>query len=160
MFLKIVGFCIALAASQSACAQGAPVDRWQVNIGGLSYHMPHTPHNEVNWGVGGEYQWTKSIALQLGAYENSGYRVSKYAFVQYHPFEFTGVRFGLTGGVVDGYPAHDGRFSPMILPSFSKQWEHVGINGFLVPPGILGKKEGVFFIGVKFPLEDIIKLVR
>ncbi len=155
MFLKIVCLAAILPLSLAANAQGAPVGKWQLSIGGLSYHIPHDrPRNEVNYGLGVEYQWTKNTAFQAGFYENSGYSRSKYLFVQYHPFELFNVRFGATAGLVDGYPTlNDGKFAPVVVATFSKQWERMGINGIFMPP--LKDKGGVLFVGFKFPFDEL-----
>ena len=147
--------CTLAFASSFASAQAAPAGMWQLNVGGFSYHMPHNKeHNEVNYALGAEYQWTESIALQAGVYKNSGNRNSVYLFTQYHPFEVYGVRLGLTAGLVNGYPTlNDGKFGRIALPSFSKQFKHFGIDGIFMPQ--IGSKEGVAFVGFKFPFDEM-----
>lgn len=160
MSLKIVFACTLALLSSLLHAAGAPPGMWQFSIGGLSYHMPHDkPYNEVNYGLGIEYQWASDTAFKGGVYKNSFGRTSKYVFTQYHPFEFADLRLGATMGFVDGYPAaNKGNFNFVVLPSFSRQWKHIGINGIVVPP--IGKKEGVIFIEFKIPFDELKALGR
>ena len=151
MFLKIIGMCALSFFASAARAEGTPAGTWQVTVGGFSYHTPRSGgENEFNYGLGVEHQLTASTALQVGVYMNTLKSISNYGLVQYHPFEFLGFRFGASVGVVDGYSiVNNGKFIPVVLPSFSRQWKHVGINGVFVPP--IDGGQGILFVGFKFP---------
>ena len=133
-------------------AEQVRVGGWQLQTGGLSYHIPRGHEfNEVNLGLGLEYRWTEHTAVSFGFFRNSNNRNSRYVLAQYHPWEFNGVRFGVTGGIVNGYSGlRNGKFGPIAMPSFSVQWKHAGINVAIVPPTKINS--AAFFVGIKIPI--------
>ncbi len=155
MFIKLLGIVLACFVATLARAEGVSAGMLWLQTGGFSYHLPHDgKHNEVNLGLGLEYQWTPNTAIEAGVYKNSFSVQSKYLFVQYHPWEIYGVRFGGTGGLVTGYRRENLQAATLvILPSFSKQWEHVGVDGIFLPS--IGGRQGVFWLGFKFPLNRL-----
>ena len=155
MFFKIILGLVMVASFSTANARCAPVGEFQMNFGGFSYHIPHDrPRNEVNYALGVEYQWTEDIAVKVGRYRNSGDRFSRYAFIQYHPFELFGVCLGATTGVVDGYRTlNGGDFGLVTLPSYSRQFASFGVSGYFIPR--LKGKDGLFFIGFTIPFKTL-----
>lgn len=160
MFTKAICVCGLLCAVSAASAREPPEGMWQLQLGGISYHISHDKgYNERNFGLAVEYQLLPSTALDVGFYRNSLGRNSRYVLAQIQPFELLSVKFGVTAGVIDGYKAHNGGFGKIIFPSFSKQFDHFGIYGIVVPPGLIAK-EGVVFIGVKVPFKEIGRLFQ
>lgn len=159
MFIKIIVVCAMLFCSPLLHAEDAPISKWQLQLGGFTYHMPHKRYNEENLGLGVEYQILESTALQIGYYRNSVGLRSDYRFIQFHPIDIFTVRLGITGGYVDGYPHHNkGHYGKIIIPSFSKQFKHFGVNGIFMPP--LGHDEGVLFVGFKVPFSELQNLIQ
>ncbi|OGZ05438.1 MAG: hypothetical protein A2845_03205 [Candidatus Lloydbacteria bacterium RIFCSPHIGHO2_01_FULL_49_22] len=158
MFIKMICAGAIVLGSGTAFAQGVPVGTWQLQTGGFSYHMPHdSPHNEVNLGLGVEYQLNSNTAISAGFYKNSFGLRSNYAFAHYHPWEIWGVRVGATMGYVDGYPNYqNGAVGSVILPSFSKQYKHFGIYGIVIPP--VSNGQGLIFVGIKIPFKELGRL--
>jgi hypothetical protein len=151
MFIKLVGASVLSLVSSLSLAQGAPVGTYHLEIGGFSRHIPNNPHNSNNFGPGIKYQWKEDLAFKVGMYLNSNYHTSHYIFATYEPFEVYGIRMGITGGLVDGYPnLNNGKFGRIILPSFSKQFKSFGLTGIYMPK--TGDHEGVIFLGANVPI--------
>ena len=95
--------------------------------------------NQVNPGLGLEYQATRDIGLAGGFYRNSFKRASVYALVEWTPLHLRlpaglSASMGIAGGVVSGY-AHVNPLAPFAAAALIKirgarRW---GINLVAVP---------------------------
>lgn len=59
--------------------------------------------NQRNKGFGIEWRQSDDLSFQIGSYDNSEWKHSKYAFIQYLPIEYKGFYTGVFGGYVSGY---------------------------------------------------------
>lgn len=59
--------------------------------------------NQRNEGFSVEWHQNKELSYQIGSYDNSEWKHSKYAFVQYMPLQHKGFSAGAFGGYVSGY---------------------------------------------------------
>lgn len=90
----------------------AQADNLWLHVG--SRHNPPGPYNERNEGLGWEIDLTDTVSVELGWYDNSAYRTSRYIWGGYELLETRHWRVRVTGGVVDGYGGRkfaDGRAS-------------------------------------------------
>jgi len=131
IMLTVLWYALLLA---SPLAHGQELS-YRISPGALSYHGDRSvPHNEVNPGLifevrQGEY------GLLAGRFQNSFWRPSTLLAYHHRYFDVGGFNGGLATGVVDGYPAHDGKFSPLVVPTFGYEYKHVGVTAIIVPPG-------------------------
>jgi len=99
-----------------------------------SYHVDRTRgYNERNLGCGLEHGVARDTRLVAGAYRNSLFKTSTYAGALWMPLSLGPASVGLIGGVVNGYRANDGRFSPIVLPMLALEHRSIGINLFAAP---------------------------
>lgn len=59
--------------------------------------------NQRNEGFGIEWHQNKEMSYQIGSYDNSEWKHSKFAFVQYMPLQHNSFSAGAFGGYVSGY---------------------------------------------------------
>lgn len=99
-----------------------------------SYHTNEDAHgyNQNNTGFGVEYHRTHALSYIAGEYDNSIFRIARYAGVSYEPWNVLGIKFGATAGLVSGY---SDRFKivPVAAPSASVEFRYLGINVIWVP---------------------------
>lgn len=109
-----------------------------------SHHFDRSKgYNERNWGCGVEYGVAQDTRLVAGAYRNSLFRESTYAGALWLPLQFGPAKAGFIGGVVNGYRANGGGFSPVVVPMITLEGHTVGINVLATPryrdsPGVIG----------------------
>lgn len=104
-----------------------------VNAGFLTLHFVPGLNN-VNTGLGVEYQFNSGLAVVGGFYKNSFEKNSNYAAAIISPWqEGEPIKFAVMAGVVDGYPEHPS-FQPMLLPGLVFVGERVGANLVYMPP--------------------------
>jgi hypothetical protein len=91
--------------------------------------------NQRNLGVGLEYHHNEELVLMAGGFYNSHRRRSAYLLGGWTPLEWKGARFGLAGGLVNGYPKHNnGKLYPAAAGLIRLEGERVGANIFIIPP--------------------------
>ena len=103
---------VALLVVLSQPSWGADEPRpWTLHFGGFTHHWRNNEdHNNINLGLGVEYNFDRERSAMIGAYRNSQYRTAEYVYLHYEPFRIGRVRLGALGGVVNHYDADDGRF--------------------------------------------------
>ncbi len=108
-------------------------ETWLV-ISGASHHFRQEERDwrEVNPGLGLEWSakrpdW-KSLYYVAGYFKNSYDKHALHAGVRWMPWEWKAFRFGGYGLLSTGYPS-----AVLLLPGFSVETRHVGINVVLAP---------------------------
>lgn len=123
----------------AAIAGPAQADRVWTHI--ASKHWNGERYNELNLGLG--YQWdvTPRFALEGGAYKNSHKRPSKYLLGSYEFHRWRRWRFRAALGLADRYHGtelEDGRAVPigglMIEYRWGRAFNIPGVTGFSVSP--------------------------
>lgn len=95
------------------------------------------PLNQNNFGLGVEYHQSDEVLYLGGAFHNSHRRTSVYAMAGWTPIEWKAARFGVVGGIVNGYPKHnDGKVIPIVAGLIRIEGERLGANIFIVPPAL------------------------
>lgn len=124
-----------LTLNMLLCAPAIHAEEWWGNVNWRSVHIQSTEHyNENNIGVGVEYVHTPEHSLQGGIYKNSYYRNTIYLNYGYTPLQWKGLRLGLMGGTVNGYPAvNHGNFVPMGGVLLKTEWRNIGANIYFIP---------------------------
>lgn len=108
-----------IALLSSAFPPGALAGQWGVNLSTACVHTKAAARhrlNQVNTGIGLEYQATRDIGLSGGFYRNSFRRASVYTLVEWTPLHADlplglTASLGVTGGIVSGY-SHVNPFAP------------------------------------------------
>lgn len=111
-----------------------------------SYHTNrHAEHNERNWGLGVERNWTGSWRAVGGAYDNSYSRLSIYGGGLYlRPFAGP-VKLGGLVGISTGYDRVVGPFAPVAMPIIAIEGKQFGVNIGIMP----SLKHGIGVIGLQ-----------
>lgn len=128
---------------------------WLVaNVG--SYHPDREYAREhdltgVNPGLGAEYAVRDDARLVGGAYRNSYRKTSLYAAAAWQPIEILGARVGVLGGLINGYPMHEGRFGPFAALVASVELQRIGFNVVALPK-VRDKAHGAIALQVKWRL--------
>jgi len=119
-------------------------DTW-ITFGGVSDHFCHgCGLNNVNPGLGIEYDRTDHTKIIAGSYLNSYNRTTVYAGAAYQPIQYGPARFGIVGGVATNY----GLKVPVIAaPVVSVEYRDVGVNILAVPS--IGNYSGLVTINFK-----------
>ena len=125
----------ALAFLEISESRGA--DTW-ITASVASYHSLERdgdrPYNQNNWGLGIEYRVRPTVALTAGEYRNSFDDRSRYAGAIWTPLSWGITRFGLVGGVIDGYQGrNDGHFAPIVVPTMMFEDKRLGANVIVGP---------------------------
>jgi hypothetical protein len=155
---KVLLIATFLSVSQATNAGNYP--GW-VSIGAISYHLDRDePHNEINGGLGLEYQFNLRHSFALLRYENSHYRISNLAYYAWTPIarqNFTigplrsgQARLGVLIGAVSGYRSHGSSLSPIALPLMALEWRHIGLNITGLPT--VGRADGAIAVQFKIRL--------
>lgn len=82
---------------------------WTVNVSVASWHpdkytgTKFDKWNQVNPGIGLQYNLSKDFSIQAGFYKNSEYNTTKHLIAQYQPFHITNTSFGAFIGPGTGY---------------------------------------------------------
>ena len=107
-----------------------------LNAGFYSAHFDSNKGlRNANPGLGIEYQIDEKLALTAGRFMNSDSAHSNYLGAYYQPMRFDNFKFGIVGGVFNGYPkAFDGGWFPAVIPVLSWESHQLGMNVMLVPP--------------------------
>ena len=107
-----------------------------LNAGFYSAHFDSNKGlRNANPGLGIEYQIDEKLALTAGRFMNRDSAHSSYLGAYYQPMRFDNFKFGIVGGVFNGYPkAFDGGWFPAVIPVLSWESHQLGMNVMLVPP--------------------------
>jgi len=90
-----------------------------VHLNGVSKHNK-SGYNEQNWGAGYEQSINKDWTAAVGAYKNSEYRYSTYAYGRYAVYKKDQWDVGLNIGMVTGYAGQ--HVIPVVLPEVCYGW--------------------------------------
>jgi hypothetical protein len=90
-----------------------------VHLNGVSKHNK-SGYNEQNWGAGYEQSISKDWTVAAGAYKNSEYRHSIYAYARYALYKKDQWDVGVNVGVVTGYGKQS--VLPVALPEVCYNW--------------------------------------
>lgn len=153
--------CVGLSQLSQSCLADAygPIDIitpsskstvW-LNPGLLSYHFDQSQNfNAVNYGFGGEYQFSSVASLTAGTFRNSHYHQSNYLGMYWQPLAIGPVKMGVVAGGFNGYSSNNnGGWFPAVLPAFTIEGDWVGLN-LLVIPTIGDRVSGSLSFQVKF----------
>jgi hypothetical protein len=135
---------IALAA---ACAPAAHAGDWFTQVdpapkrelwldsGFATWHFDSGKNlNGGNRGLGLEYRFAGTLAAAAGRFVNSDRAYSNYAGVIWQPYALGPVRLGAAIAAFDGYPRmRDGGWFPAVVPTFTAEYERVGVNVGVIP---------------------------
>lgn len=118
----------------SLSANAKPGDLW-LDASVTSYHFSGKKYNEHNYGFGLEYDYTDTIKLAGGYYQNSLWKQSRYIGGMYLPIEKWGLKFGVDAAMITGYAANPGRYIPVVAPTVVYENSHgFGLNMVFMPP--------------------------
>ncbi len=123
-------------ATGGAQAQGLDASRLWVNAGFYSAHFDRSKNlRDANPGLGVEYRLSPDWSLTAGRFTNSDNARSHYLGAYWQPWAFAGARWGVAGGLFNGYPqAFDGGWFPALIPVATWERGHLGLNVAWVPP--------------------------
>lgn len=107
-----------------------------VNPGFYSAHFDANKGlRNANPGLGIEYPLDDTLSFTAGRFINSDSAHSTYLGTYYQPWRSGHFKWGVVGGVFNGYPkAFDGGWFPAVLPVVSWESQQLGLNVMLVPP--------------------------
>jgi len=124
---------------------GAAETQVWISPGGISYHQDRDAgYRERNAGVILEAR-QGDHAVMAGTYRNSFNADSKIIGYRYTAARWGDFGAGGTIGVVDGYPANEGRIVPYAAPSAFWERGPINLTVFMIPP--LSEKIGGGLIG-------------
>lgn len=128
-------------------------DTW-VTVSTISHHFnTNGRYNERNPGLGLEHGG-ESLRLAAGGYTNSFNRHSTYWTVVYTPVELVGLRFGVMGGLVNGYPVNHGRYTPGGALMVTGEYRGYGFNLVGIPK-IANVTEAIIALQLKMNLKGL-----
>lgn len=136
--LKVVFFgaiwAMTLAAASIQSCKAAENEFW-VNTGGVSRHFDRSKNfNEVHPGVGIEWRANEDLSVMVGFHKNSLNLRSNYLSVQYQPLHLAGIKFGVSAGLLDGYPLKkDGGAFFAAIPMATWEGKTFGVNVGVIP---------------------------
>lgn len=124
-----------------------------LNPGFYSVHFDRSADlNNVNQGLGAEYQVNGDWSLTAGRFLNSERAWSNYVGAYYQPWRFGNARIGAALGAFDGYPrAANGGWFPAAISAATWEFHGLGINVLLVPP-IKDRLYGALSFQLKFKM--------
>lgn len=104
-----------------------------VSVGGGSYHFERDlGHNEFNYGLGYERDWSSELSWSAGVYKNSIRRATFYGLANWYPWTLGGgFRAGLSGGLMTGY--HKSAVIGTLMPTLEWRGEHLATQVYVVP---------------------------
>lgn len=120
----------------SANSFAAEANPWWITVGGFSIHAERQGDlNQVNLGLGAEYDFAPKWAAVAGTFKNSNYEWSQYAGVNWLPLEYSVFKFGLTAQISNHYRnINNGGIMVFAAPMISTQYGRYGANIYLIPP--------------------------
>ena len=134
-FLTMIATPLISNAETFRVIESFPVSELWINPGFYSYHFQKDKGlNNSNFGFGAEYRYSTVNSITAGVFYNSDRQTSHYAGWYWQPFAVGPMRFGVTAGVLDGYPRmQNGGWFPSIIPTASVEFNSVGANIIFVP---------------------------
>jgi hypothetical protein len=90
-----------------------------LHLNGVSKHNK-SGYNEQNWGAGYEQSINSTWTAAVGAYNNSEYRHSVYAYARYSVYKNNQWDIGINSGIVTGYRKQS--VLPLALPEVCYNW--------------------------------------
>lgn len=143
----IVFALVMLFASLQKCEAS---ELW-INTGGFSKHFEDNGRNEVNLGLGAEYRFRDDLSVMVGYHKNSLDLRTRYAAVNYQPFEMGPFKIGASIGVMDGYPMKsEGKGFFAVLPMVTYEGDRFGANFGVIPDIPSQHVEGAVVLQLKF----------
>jgi hypothetical protein len=132
-----------------------PKSEFWIDSGFATYHFDRDKNlNGGNRGLGFEYRFSGTMALSGGRFVNSDRYYSNYAGVIWQPFALGPVRLGAAIAAFDGYPKmRDRGWFPAVIPTFTYEYQRVGINVGVVP-SYKDRLYGGISVQLKFKLFD------
>ncbi len=132
-----------------------PKSEFWIDSGFATYHFDRDKNlNGGNRGLGFEYRFSGTMALSGGRFVNSDRFYSNYAGVIWQPFALGPVRLGAAIAAFDGYPKmRDRGWFPAVIPTFTYEYQRVGINVGVVP-SYKDRLYGGISVQLKFKLFD------
>jgi hypothetical protein len=106
-----------------------------INTGAVSRHFDRAKQfNEVHPGLGVEWRANEDLSVMAGFHKNSLNLRSRYASVQYQPLHIAGIKFGVSAGLLDGYPLKkDGGAFFAAIPMATWEGKTFGFNVGVIP---------------------------
>lgn len=113
----------------------APRSELWLDSGFATWHFDRDKNlNGGNRGLGAEYRFSGTLAAAGGRFVNSDRAYSNYLGVIWQPYALGPVRLGAAIAAFDGYPKmRDGGWFPAIIPTFTAEYERVGVNVGVIP---------------------------
>jgi hypothetical protein len=139
--MKRIATIVAALALTSAAAQAAEPDSskalW-LNATTVSWHPDRAYARaqnltDVTPGIGLELHLREDVRVLATVLRNSYRNESVAVAVAWQPVKLFGVRVGVAGGVINGYPYNDERFGPMAAAVASVEGARWGANLVAVP---------------------------
>lgn len=123
-----------------------------LNTGGVSYHFDRKKDfNETHAGLGVEWRANEDLSVMAGFHENSLNLRSRYASVQYQPLHIAGIRFGVSAGLLDGYPLKKGGGAFFaVIPMATFEGKTFGFNIGVIPDMPKQDVDGTVVIQLKW----------
>jgi hypothetical protein len=140
------------AASIQSCKAAEQEQSFWVNVGGVSRHFNRSKNfNEVHPGLGVEWRANEDLSVMVGFHKNSLNLRSRYVSVQYQPLHIVGIKFGVSAGLLDGYPLkRDGGAFFAAIPMATVEWKTFGINVGVIPNIPKQHVDGAIVVQFKF----------
>ncbi|KAF7599821.1 MAG: hypothetical protein CGU28_05670 [Candidatus Dactylopiibacterium carminicum] len=120
-----------------------------LSFGGGSLHFERDlGHNEFNYGLGYERDWSEDISWSVGVYKNSIRRATFYGLANWYPWAWdSGIRAGLSGGLMTGY--HKSPVIGTLMPTLEWRGERLALQAYVVPT-IKPYVDGAVVVQVKY----------
>ncbi|MEN3112640.1 hypothetical protein ACFONG_18375 [Uliginosibacterium paludis] len=127
---KTTGWGVALMALSMVTPASAAE---MISVGGASYHFERDlGHNEFNYGLGYERDWSDELSWSAGVYKNSIRRATFYGLANWYPWTLgAGFRAGLSGGLMTGY--HKSAVIGTLMPTLEWRGERLATQIYVVP---------------------------
>jgi len=138
IFISLVSIS-AVASSETngffSIVEHKPISEVWLNPGFYTYHFQNDKGlNNTNYGLGGEYRFSKASSLTLGVFDNSDSQTSRYVGWYWQPLGVGPVRVGAVFGALDGYPKMlDGGWFLAVIPAASIEYRYFGANILFMP---------------------------
>jgi hypothetical protein len=128
-----------------------PISEIWLNPGFYTYHFENDKGlNNTNYGLGGEYRFSKASSITLGVFDNSDSQTSHYMGWYWQPLGVGPVRVGAVIGALDGYPKMlDGGWFLAVIPAASFEYRYFGAN-ILFMPSFQDRFYGAVSLQLKF----------
>lgn len=131
VFLLLVACAVGFFACVNKAKAAEVGDTWLTG-GAVSYHGDRSvKHNEINYGVGGEWRTSADTRLGLGWYHNSKFKPTFHGEVIYTPLHLGPFDLGGLLGGATGYQAFP---MPAALGVVGLEGKEYGLDFLYLPP--------------------------